>query len=116
MKKFILALLIPGIMWAQSSQGGGGGSILGILFPIIIMFAIFYFLLILPQSRAEKRRKEMLSKLKKGDKVVTTGGIIGIIQKVEENIVTLKVAQNTNIKIDKNAVRAVLSPQEETKG
>lgn len=113
MKKFILALLIPGIMWAQSSQGGG--SILGILFPIIIMFAIFYFLLILPQSRAEKRRKEMLSKLKKGDKVVTTGGIIGIIQKVEDNIVTLKVAQNTNIKIDKNAVRAVLSPQEETK-
>jgi len=114
MKKLIVAFLIPGIMWAQSSQGGG--SILGILFPIIIMFAIFYFLLILPQSRAEKRRKEMLSKLKKGDRVVTTGGIIGTIQKVEENVVTLKIAQNTNIKIDKNAVRAVLSPKEETQG
>ncbi len=96
---------------AQQAQRGGA-SLVGLLFPLLILFGIFYFLLILPQQRQEKKRKEMLSKLKKGDRVVTTGGIIGTIQRIEESIVTLKVSANTNLKIEKGAIKAVLTPVE----
>jgi len=99
-----------------SPPPSGGSGIMGLLFPLLLLFALFYFLLILPQQRQEKKRKAMLAALKKGDRVVTTGGIIGTIVKIDDNVVTLKVSQNTNIKIEKGAVRGVLSPQEELKG
>ncbi|MDI6850494.1 MAG: preprotein translocase subunit YajC [bacterium] len=101
-----LSILLPGFLFAQQPQSGG--SFLVSLLPLILIFVIFYLLLILPQSRYEKKRKEMLASLRKGDRVVTTGGIIGTIQKIDENVITLKVADNVNIKIEKQAVRAVL--------
>jgi preprotein translocase subunit YajC len=102
----IAAVLVPGLLFAQ--QATSGGSFLVSLLPLILIFVIFYLLLILPQSKYEKKRKEMLASLRKGDRVVTTGGIIGVIQKIEDEIVTLKVAENVNIKIEKQAVRAIL--------
>lgn len=81
------------------------------LFPLIVIFAIFYFLLILPQSRQEKKRKAMLAALKKGDRVVTTGGLIGIIDKVDEQMVTLRlVPSEVKVKVEKGAIRGVLNP------
>jgi len=103
---FSIAVLVPGLLFAQ--QATSGGSFLVSLLPLILIFVIFYLLLILPQSKYEKKRKEMLASLRKGDKIVTTGGIIGVIQKIEDEIVTLKVAENVNIKIEKQAVRAIL--------
>ena len=72
----------------------------GTFLPLILIFVIFYFLLIRPQQRKVKQHKEMLSNLKRGDKIVTSGGIIGTINKVADNReLTLEVADNVEIKI-----------------
>lgn len=97
---------------AQQSASSSGYGIIGSLLPLILIFVIFYVLLILPQSKYEKKRKEMLASLQKGDQVVTTGGIIGTIQKIEENVITLKVAENVNIKVEKQAIKGVLKRAE----
>ncbi|HOL23635.1 MAG TPA: preprotein translocase subunit YajC [Candidatus Hydrothermia bacterium] len=107
----LMQLLVCNVdkLYAQAQQApSGGSSLLGALLPLILIFVLFYVILILPQSRYEKKRKQMLSSLKKGDKIVTSGGIIGVIQKIDENIVTVKVADNVNIKIEKQAVKGVL--------
>lgn len=75
--------------------------------PIIIMFAIFYFLLIRPQQKRNKTRNQMLSALKKGDKVVTIGGMHGTIQEINDQSVTLRIAHNVNATFDRGAVNAV---------
>ena len=70
------------------------------ILPFILIFVVFYFLLIRPQQRKVKQHKEMLSNLKRGDKIITQGGIIGIISKVSDNReLTLEVAENVEIKI-----------------
>ena len=72
----------------------------GTFLPLILIFVVFYFLLIRPQQRKVKQHKEMLSNLKRGDKIVTSGGIIGTINKVADNReLTLEVADNVEIKI-----------------
>ena len=72
----------------------------GTFLPLILIFVVFYFLLIRPQQRKVKQHKEMLSNLKRGDKIVTSGGIIGTINKVADNReLTLEVAENVEIKI-----------------
>ena len=71
----------------------------GTFLPLILIFVVFYFLLIRPQQRKVKQHKEMLSNLKRGDKIVTSGGIIGTINKVADNReLTLEVADNVEIK------------------
>lgn len=96
---------------AQQAQKGGS-SLFGLLLPLLLLFAIFYFLLILPQQRQEKKRKEMLSKIRKGDRVVTSGGLIGTIQKVDENVVTLKISQNTNVKVERGSIKGIIGAVE----
>ncbi len=72
----------------------------GTFLPLILIFAVFYFLLIRPQQRKVKQHKEMLSNLKRGDKIITSGGIIGSISKVADNReLTVEVANNIEIKI-----------------
>ena len=72
----------------------------GTFLPLILIFVVFYFLLIRPQQRKVKQHKEMLSSLKRGDKIVTSGGIIGTINKVADNReLILEVAENVEIKI-----------------
>ena len=72
----------------------------GTFLPLILIFAVFYFLLIRPQQRKVKQHKEMLSNLKRGDKIITSGGIIGTISKVADNReLTVEVSENVEIKI-----------------
>tara|TARA_Y100000768_G_C23600030_1_gene505616 strand:+ start:19 stop:363 length:345 start_codon:yes stop_codon:yes gene_type:complete len=72
----------------------------GTFLPLILIFAVFYFLLIRPQQRKVKQHKEMLSNLKRGDKIITSGGIIGTINKVADNReLTVEVSANVEIKI-----------------
>ncbi len=72
----------------------------GTFLPLILIFAVFYFLLIRPQQRKVKQHKEMLSNLKRGDKIITSGGIIGVINKVSDNReLTVEVSDNVEIKI-----------------
>jgi len=82
-------------------QGQGAAGILGSLLPLIIIFAIFYFLIIRPQQQQAKKHKEMVENLKRGDKIVTSGGIIAEVVKNEENYIKAKIDDKTEVKIDK---------------
>ncbi len=90
---------------APFSQGGSGpGAIIIQLIPMVLIFAIFFFLLIRPQQRERKRREEMLSSLKKGDRVVTGGGLIGTIIGLNEQTVTLRIADTVRVECLRSAV------------
>lgn len=88
---------------AGGAQGGGGGF-MGMLPVMLIVFAIFYFMMIRPQQKQAKKIKAMLESLKKGDDVVTRGGIHGKIHGIAENIVTLEIADNVRIKLNRDQV------------
>ncbi|QYR23408.1 preprotein translocase subunit YajC [Paenibacillus sp. sptzw28] len=77
------------------------------ILPFVLMFAVFYFLLIRPQQRKSKQRNQMLSQLKKGDKVVTIGGMHGTILEITDDIVVLRVNDATKITFDRSAVNNV---------
>jgi preprotein translocase subunit YajC len=80
------------------AQGLGGGSI-GMLLPMVGIFAIFYFLLIMPQQRRQKKWQAMLKEIKPGDKVVTSGGLSGVIMSVKDDVVVLRVPPD-NVKLE----------------
>ena len=80
------------------------------LLPLIAMFVIFYFLLIRPQQKRQKKVNEMHSALKKGDKIVTIGGLHGTIEAIDESKVVLLVNDNKKLTFDRNAVREVVNP------
>jgi len=107
------AFLEPSGMALAEQQGQGGdapqgGGLLGLVFPLVLTFAIFYFLLIRPQQRQSKDRQAMLKSLKKGDEVVTSGGLHGKIMGLTETIVTLEVAdlsgQRIRLKYDRDNI------------
>ncbi|MGA6826693.1 preprotein translocase subunit YajC [Nitrospira sp. NS4] len=94
------------VAWAQGLGGGGGsssGTLLSLV-PFVLIFVIFYFLLILPQQKRQKAQKAMLDDLKKGDKIITASGIWGTITNLGKSTVTLQVADNTKIKIQKEHI------------
>lgn len=101
-----------GLAFAMGTPPGGaadgGQSALTSLIPLVIMFGIFYFLLIRPQQKKAKEHKALLESLKKGDRVVTAGGMHGKVTAVEESVVTLEVAAGVNIKFNKGHIAAVV--------
>ena len=92
--------------WAQGVGGAGGGFESLIL--IVLMFGVLYFLMIRPQMKRAKEHKTMIEALQKGDEVVTTGGILGRVTRINENYVTLDVSSNVEIQIQRPAVQLVL--------
>jgi preprotein translocase subunit YajC len=86
-------------------------SLAGFL-PIILVFVIFYFLLIRPQQAQQKKRREMLASLKKGDRVVSIGGIYGMIKEIKDDTVVLRIADNVNIKIARAGIERILTDEE----
>lgn len=102
------------IAWAQGGPGGGGaGGTLLSLVPFVLIFVIFYFLLILPQQKRQKKLKAMLEALKKGDKIVTSGGIWGTVTNLGKETVTVQIADNTKIKIQRESITRLRSDDEE---
>ncbi|MGH8251347.1 MAG: preprotein translocase subunit YajC [Steroidobacteraceae bacterium] len=100
--------------WAQAAAGGTAGTLTTIL-PLVLIFVIFYFLLIRPQTKRAKEHREMVGKLAVGDEVVTNGGILGRIGEVTEHFVTLEVASNVAIRVQKFQI-AQLMPKGTFKG
>ncbi len=84
---------------------------IGPFVPLILLFVIFYFLLIRPQQKQQKKRQEMLKSLKKGDRVVTIGGIHGVIKEIDETVISLRVADNLNLKFSRAAIDRVLEEE-----
>ncbi len=74
------------------------------LLPIVVLFAVFYFLLIRPQQKQQKKRKEMLASLKKGDKVITIGGVYGTIKELRDTDLTLRIGDNIDIRMTRYSV------------
>lgn len=99
---------------AQGFFGGGeGGGGLGAFFPIILIFVVFYFLLIRPQQRKVKQHRDMLSMVKRGDKVVTGGGIIGTVTRVKDNDeLVVEIAEGVKINVFRGTLSDVLSRSE----
>ncbi|KKB72604.1 MULTISPECIES: preprotein translocase subunit YajC [Bacillus] len=80
-------------------------EMLGTLLPIILMFAVLYFLLIRPQQKQQKAVRQMQEELKKGDKVVTIGGLHGIVDSLDEDKVVIKTGDGTRLTFDRRAIR-----------
>ena len=94
--------------FAQAPAGGGAdGGMMNILF-IVLMFVIIYFLMIRPQMKRAKEHRSMLEALQKGDEVITAGGVLGRVSKMSEAYVTIEIAPNTEISVQKAAVQTVL--------
>ena len=83
-------------------------EMLGTLGPIILMFILFYFLLIRPQQKRQKAVQQMQNELSKGDKIITIGGLHGIVDSVDENKVVIKCGDGSRLTYDRNAVREVV--------
>ncbi|MDG6095368.1 preprotein translocase subunit YajC [Acetobacter sp. AN02] len=101
---------------AQSASGAGGmGSGLLAFLPYLAIFAVFYFLLILPQQRKQKQLKDNLGKLRRGDKVLTAGGIVGLVVRAQDGAeeVEIEIAPNVRVKTIRSTISAVLSPSAE---
>lgn len=95
-------------------QGGNATTALvANLLPIVAIGLVFYFIVIAPANKQRRKTQEMLSSLKKGDRVLTTGGIYGTVQGVEADIVYLKIAENVKVKIARSAVSGVISGETE---
>ncbi len=88
---------------AAAAGSDGGSSLMGLI-PFVLLFVIFYFFLIRPQSKRVKEHKNMLTTLGKGDEVVTNGGILGKIIAVGDEFVTVEIANNTQVKLQKQYI------------
>jgi preprotein translocase subunit YajC len=93
--------------FAQAPAGGADGGMMNILF-IVLMFVIIYFLMIRPQMKRAKEQRAMIEALQKGDEVITAGGVLGRISKMGEAYVTIEIAPNTEVNVQKTAVQTVL--------
>lgn len=93
-------------------QGGSAGIIF--MVQMVLIFVIFYFLLIRPQSKEKQRHEQLLAGLKKGDEIVTNGGLIGTVVHVEDNRLTVRTGENTRVTVDRGRVAQVL-PQKGVK-
>lgn len=89
-------------------SGDGLGSLLGNMLPFLLMFLVLYFLIIRPQQKRQRQHQEMMDQLKNGDRVVTSGGMLGTVAGIRPDIVVLRVADNVKIEVQKSAVSKVL--------
>ncbi|NLH60943.1 MAG: preprotein translocase subunit YajC [Ignavibacteriales bacterium] len=97
----------------MAPQGGDqGGGLMSTLIMFGAIFLIFYFMIIRPQQKRTKEREKLLSSIQKGDKVITNGGIHGVVSSVEEKTVILQVSDNTKLKFERSAITSVTSSKE----
>ena len=114
--------LIPTLLTtaAGGAQGAGQmdamGGTFGMLIPLILIFAIMYFLMIRPQQKKQKETQKMIDAIKKGDKVVTIGGIHGIVSSVKENTLVIKVDDNARIEFNRTAIASVVTDKPASDG
>ena len=108
-----------GLVWAmapsaQAPQGTGQSNAityLGQFAPLILIFIVFYLLLIRPQQKKQKAVQEMISNLKKGDKVITNGGMYGTVVDLKEKVVTLNIGDNVKVKFLRSAISGMQKPK-----
>lgn len=98
-------LFDPSLAYAMGASGAEGqGNPIAAFVPLIVMFAIFYFLLIRPQQKKAKQHREVLGNLKKGDYVVTAGGLYGRIYSIADDVLTLEISDDVKVKANRNYI------------
>lgn len=95
--------------YAQAAAPGGGGDFFISLLPLVLIFAVFYFLLIRPQQRKMKDHRALIEGLKRGDQVLTSGGILGKITKVEDTTVTVEIAKDVQVQVQRSTIADVVN-------
>ena len=98
-----LAALSGCVPLPEGAEEGGGFDWTLIIF-VVLLVAIFYFLIIRPQRRQQKRHQELMQELKRGDKVITTGGIYGVVESLSDDSIVLKVESGASIRIARNSI------------
>ena len=102
--------MVVNLAYAQAVQGSGVQSFIIQLLPLILIFVVFYFLLIRPQQKRVKQHKEMVSNVKVGNQIITSGGILAKIIKVDDNnFITVSLADGVNVKIKRDTITEVLT-------
>ena len=95
--------------------GGGEPSPIASLLPFALMFLVLYLLILRPQMKKQKQQQQMIDELEKGDQVVTSGGIHGLIQNIKDDIIVLKIAENVKIELSRSAVSRDVNKEDESK-
>lgn len=104
----LFALVEPA--YAMGGAGGGGqssGNPILQLLPFVLMFVVLYFLILRPQIKKQKAQQKMIDELKKGDRIVTSGGIHGVITNLKDDVLTVKIAENVKVEMARTAVSRV---------
>ena len=102
--------MIINIAYAQASQSSGGQGFIIQLLPLILIFVVFYFLLIRPQQKRVKQHKEMVSSLKVGNQIITSGGMLAKIVRVDdENFITISISDGVNVKVKRDTITEVMA-------
>ena len=109
------SFLLPLLMGAPQGDSGSPGSSLMTFLPLVLIIGIFYFLILRPQNKKQKETQKMLSALKKGDRIVTIGGIHGVITNVKETTVIVRVDENTKLEFSRSAISGVEASAKEEK-
>ncbi len=89
-------------------QGDSMTGLLSSLLPFLLIILVFYFLILRPQQKRQKERQKLLDSVKKGDKVITSGGMHGVVEGMEDKTVLVKISDNTKVKIEKSAVTTII--------
>jgi preprotein translocase subunit YajC len=100
------------VAYAMGGSGAGGEGVGGFggFIPIILMFVIFYFLLIRPQQKRQKEHRNMIGNLKKGDRIITSGGLHGRITGIDDTTVTLEIADKVRVKVARSNIGGMVQP------
>ena len=104
--------LLTGIFMQQAQ--GGFEQLLSTIVPFLLIILVFYFLILRPQQKRQKERQKLLESVRKGDKIVTTGGMHGLVEGVEDKILLVKIDDNVKVKIDKSAVAVIMGITDRT--
>jgi preprotein translocase subunit YajC len=111
---FLIVFLITACPPPQGGEGIGGSPFAAIL-PFVLIFVLFYFLILRPQQGQQRQREEMLKNLKRGDTVITSGGIYGRILNISGDIITLEIAKGVNVRASRGGIAGLANLEDEKK-
>ncbi|HWP82835.1 MAG TPA: preprotein translocase subunit YajC [Bacteroidota bacterium] len=106
--------MLSAFLFMQPQGQDAGGSLMSTLIMFGLIFVIFYFMIIRPQQKRQREREQMLNALKKGDKVVTAGGVHGTIVGIDEKTLLVQIADNVKVKVERGSISTIVKEAEPT--
>jgi len=95
-----------------TGQTGGGMESLMSLLPFVLIIVVFYFLILRPQQKRQKERQKLLDSIKKGDRVITAGGIHGTVEGIEDKVLLVKIAESVKVKVERSSITTIVGVTE----